>query len=200
MFNISLLNSSVLLFSLLAVLPILIHLFSKKKPIKVIFGSIRFIRESQASKKRKLTLLNIILLVIRILIILLFFFALSRPAIKGLKSKNHSKTAMAIIIDNSYSMDYFSNGTIDLEKAKLAACKLNSYVKKNDLVAIYTRSQKWNDFNSIMYPGKFPDKILESIRIIPETVSLDSLFTKVDYELRNTGYSNRKIFYITDQQ
>lgn len=200
MFHLSLINSSVLVFSLLAILPILIHLFSKKKPFKVVFSSIKFIVESQSSKKRKFNLLNLILLIIRILIILLFFFALSRPALKGLKSKNHSKTAVAIIIDNSYSMNYSKNGSTDLEKAKIVATKLNGFFKKNDLVAVYTRSEKWNNFNSITYSGTFPVKILESIKITPSAENLDALFNKVNLELKDTGYSNRKIFFISDLQ
>ncbi len=200
MLHLSLLNGSVLIFSLLAILPILIHLFSKKKPVKVIFSSIKFIVESQSSQKRKFNLLNLILLIIRTLIIVLFFFALSRPAIKGIKSKKHSKTAVAIIIDNSYSMDYSTNGSTDLEKAKFVASKLNGFLNGKDLVSVYTRSEKWNNFNSVVYSGHFPKKILESIKIIPEAEKLDSLFSKVNFELRNTGYSNRKIFFITDRQ
>jgi len=101
---ISFLNSGILFLSSAIIIPILIYLFAKKKPYKIIFSSIRFIKESQQKQKRKINLKNLLLLLIRLLIILLTILAIARPAVKTSFLKQgdeHPETAIAVIIDNS---------------------------------------------------------------------------------------------------
>ncbi|MBC8416343.1 MAG: BatA domain-containing protein [Candidatus Cloacimonetes bacterium] len=52
MFGISFLNSGILFLTAAIILPVLIYLFARKKPHRIVFSSIRFIKESQ-QKQRK---------------------------------------------------------------------------------------------------------------------------------------------------
>ncbi|MCB9465551.1 MAG: BatA domain-containing protein [Candidatus Eisenbacteria bacterium] len=91
-----------------AALPILIHLFSKKKAQDVPFSSIEYLREISIKKVRRMRLRQFLLLALRVLIIASFALAMSRPIMKGSAgSVTRGTSTVAILLDNSYSMGAF---------------------------------------------------------------------------------------------
>ena len=91
-----------------ALLPILIHLFSKKKAQDVPFSSIEYLREISIKKVRRMRLRQFLLLALRVLIIACFAFAMTRPALEGVGgSLSRGSSTVAILLDNSYSMGAF---------------------------------------------------------------------------------------------
>jgi hypothetical protein len=88
-----------------AALPILIHLFSRRKTREARFPSLEFLHEVSRKKIRRLQLRQFLLLAMRVLIIGFFALALSRPALKsGGGALGRGSSTIAIILDNSYSM------------------------------------------------------------------------------------------------
>jgi hypothetical protein len=83
MFQLSFLNSGLLILATATVLPLLIWLLAKKKPRRIMFSSLRFIRLSKEQKKNRTKLKDILLLIIRMLIILLVVLAAARPLLKS---------------------------------------------------------------------------------------------------------------------
>ncbi len=200
---ISFLNSGILLLSSAIVIPILIYLFAKKKPHKVIFSSIRFIKESQQKQKRKINLKNLLLLLIRILIILFTILAIARPAIKTeflKKGDAHPKTAIAVIIDNSYSMNYLVDTQTDLEKAKQITHQINEMISENDNTILFTLNNNWNDLHSGISIGKLSDKLIDEITISPQVIALKEVLTTAQNKLEETHLPNKEIYLITDMQ
>jgi len=168
MFSFTFLNSGILILTIASVIPILIHLFAKKKPKKIIFSSIKFIKLSQQQQNKKINLKNLILLLLRILIILFTILAISRPALKlpFLKGNtNHPKTAIAIIIDNSYSMDYLVDTKTELEKAKEIVSEISEILSDDDISLIMTMNNDWNKANSYLVYGKPQENIYRNIEI-----------------------------------
>ncbi|MDA3814415.1 MAG: BatA domain-containing protein, partial [Candidatus Cloacimonetes bacterium] len=200
---ISFLNSGILLLSSAILIPILIYLFAKKKPHKVIFSSIRFIKESQQKQKRKINLKNLLLLLIRILIILFVIMAIARPAIKAdfLKEGDaHPKTAIAVIIDNSYSMNYLVDTQTDLEKAKQIAHQINEMISENDNTILFTLNDHWNNLHSGINIGKLSDKLIDEITISPKIIALEDVLKAAEKKLKETHLPNKEIYFITDMQ
>ena len=200
---ISFLNSGILLLSSAILIPILIYLFAKKKPYKVIFSSIRFIKESQQKQKRKINLKNLLLLLIRILIILFTILAIARPAIKTdfLKEGDaHPKTAIAIIIDNSYSMNYLVDTQTDLEKAKQIAHQINEMISENDNTILFTLNNNWNNLHAGINIGKLSDKLLDGITISSQVIALEDILNEAEQKLKETHLPNKEIYLITDMQ
>ena len=200
---ISFLNSSILLLSSVIIIPILIYLFAKKKPTKIIFSSIRFIKESQQKQKRKINLKNLLLLLIRILIILFVILAIARPAIKTdfLKEGDaHPKTAIAVIIDNSYSMNYLVDTKTDLEKAKQIAHQINEMISENDNTVLLTLNDNWNELHAGISIGKLSDKLIDEITISPQILALEEVLQKAELKLKETHLPNKEIYLITDMQ
>lgn len=111
MFGLSLLNSLFLAGLAAAALPILIHLFSKKKAQDVPFSSIEYLREISIKKVRRMRLRQFLLLALRVLIIAGFAFAMTRPALQGGGGAgSRGSSTVALLLDNSYSMSAFDPG------------------------------------------------------------------------------------------
>jgi len=105
------LNPIVLLILAAALLPLLIHLFNRRRIKKLDFSSILFLKSLEKVRLRRLKLRQIILLILRTLIILLVVLAFARPSLKGSLSSvvgSQARTSAVILLDNSYSMGYES--------------------------------------------------------------------------------------------
>ena len=199
----SFLNSGILLTAVTAVLPIIIYLFAKKKPQKVFFSTIRFIKESQRKQKSKINLKNLLLLLIRILIILFTILALARPTIKSnliSKGNIHPKTAVAIIIDNSYSMDYLVDTQTELEKAKNICMQINEILSSDDITVLLTLSDEWNKLYGQLVYGKLDDSNLEKIVVEPIAIPLTEAIELAQEKLHESHIPNQEIYIITDYQ
>ena len=203
MFSLSFLNSGILFLTSAVIIPILIYLFARKKPQKIIFSTIRFIKESQQQQKKKINIKNLLLLIIRMLIILLTILAISRPTLKLPflnKGTLHPKTAIAIIIDNSYSMDYLVDTQTEMDKAKNIAQEINEIITNDDLTLLYTLNKDWNNLNGNLNFGKMPEKLIRNISITPLAQPLTDILSDVTKKLKESHLPNKEIYFITDFQ
>src|SRR6266702_2730631 len=82
-------------------LPILVHLFNRRRPRPLAFGAIEFVLRSQQRRVRRLRLRQILLLALRCLLIAGVALALSRPSLEP-----RGAQATALVIDASLSMRY----------------------------------------------------------------------------------------------
>jgi hypothetical protein len=203
MFQLSFLNSGLLFLAAATVLPLIIWLLAKKKPPQIIFSTIRFIRKTEKEQRSRSQLKNILLLIIRMLIILLCVLAAGRPSlrIKGMKpGKTHPPTAVAIILDTSYSMDYLDNGKSVLEQAKNAVLEINKRLTPQDLVTLVTSDESWNRVNSQLFTGRLPDDLIAQIKTTWVPLSLDKLTEYANQKLKESQFSNREIYLLSDNQ
>jgi len=98
------------LWGLLALaLPILVHLFNRRRPRPLEFGAIEFVLRSQQRRVRRLRLRQILLLALRCLLIAGVALALARPSIepRGAQAAvSRGPQATALVVDASLSMRY----------------------------------------------------------------------------------------------
>jgi hypothetical protein len=94
------------LFGLLAAsIPILIHLFTRRRPREVAFPSLEFLQEVNQSEIRRLKLKQWILLLLRTLAIAAIALAMSRPALRGSAGlTGRAATTIVALVDRSGSM------------------------------------------------------------------------------------------------
>jgi hypothetical protein len=197
----SFLNSGILFLTAAVAVPILIYLFISKKPRRVIFSSIRHIKASQKKQKSKIKLKNLLLLIIRCLIILLTILALARPAIKTPlleRWSRHSQTAVAIILDTSYSMDYLVDTRTELERGKEIIQQINSQLTDRDVAVLLTSDNDWNMLHSSLSYGGINEDILGSIDITAVPLPLDDLLEIASERLVESQVMNREIYVISD--
>ncbi len=125
-------------FGALAV-PIIIHLWQRKRVIKVPFSTLRFLRIVAARTSRSAKIENIFLLLLRCLIFALIILAAARPVVSTdatrLFGGNVPRT-IALVIDQSLSMNYRSGESTRLERAKTQAQAVIDDLKPGDEVAV----------------------------------------------------------------
>ena len=105
---------------LAALIPLLVHLFDRRRPRQVPFGAISFVLRSQKRTASRLKLKRLLLYALRTLILLALPIALARPELTRdgtVASASLGPAATAIVIDGSLSMRW-SDGTTNFERAR----------------------------------------------------------------------------------
>ncbi len=203
MFQLSFLNTGLLIFAAATILPLIIWLLAKKKPRQIIFSTIRFIKQTEKEQKTRTQLKNILLLIIRMLIILLVVLAASRPSLRipNLKpARRHPPTAIAIVLDTSFSMDYTAGSRSALELAKTRINEINSRLTPQDLSVLITSDESWNRMNSQLQSGRISEGLINSVKSTWMPLSMDKMLEFASTKLKESQYSNREIYLITDGQ
>lgn len=195
------LNPALLLGLIASLIPILIHLFNRRKLEKINFSSIAFLKELQKTKIKKIKLKQWILLIIRTLIIALLVLAFSRPAIKSksfVGGNSTAKTTGVFIIDDSPSMkivagqgSYFSIGV------NVAGKILDLYQPGDEVYLIFTsNSKKYFKFNSGVTAFNFlgNERVKNTIGNLPGAIV-------TGMELLNASSNiNKELYVISDLQ
>ena len=104
--------------------PILVHLFNRRRPKPLAFGAIEFVLRSQRQKSRRLRLRQILLLAMRCLLVAGVALALARPTLepKGTAAAvSRGPQATALVIDASLSMRYRRGSQTLFARAKSEA-------------------------------------------------------------------------------
>lgn len=89
-----------------AAMPIIIHLFSRRRGRRVEFSSIEFLREINRKQIKRVKLRQALVLILRIAAVCLLALAMGRPALKGgaFGSSGLASSSECILLDASYSM------------------------------------------------------------------------------------------------
>lgn len=88
-----------------AAIPILIHLFTRRRPREVRFPSLAFLTEVQQSEIRRLKLKQWLLLLLRTLAVACLAMAMARPALRGTAGTGGAAaTTVVVLLDRSGSM------------------------------------------------------------------------------------------------
>ncbi len=103
----SFLNPLILFGLVAAAIPLIIHLFNLRRPRRIDFSSLVFLRELQRSTMRRLRIRQWILLALRTLALASLILAFARPTLRGPLAGvvgSAARTSAAIVLDNSLSM------------------------------------------------------------------------------------------------
>jgi hypothetical protein len=107
--------------TLAALIPLLVHLFDRRRPRPHPFAAISFVLRSQKRTASRLKLRRLILYLLRTLILLAVPIALARPVLESqavAARAARGPAATAIILDTSLSMRFAGGGTQLFERAR----------------------------------------------------------------------------------
>jgi len=113
-----------LLGALAALIPLLIHLFDRRRPRPHPFGAISFVLRSQRRTASRLRLKRLLLYLLRTTILIALPVALARPELKRnaqAATVTRGPAATSIILDASLSMRYADGGTTLFERGRQLA-------------------------------------------------------------------------------
>lgn len=92
-------------------IPILIHLFTRKRPREVRFSSLEFLSEVNRSEIRRIRIKQWLLLLLRTLAVLALALAMSRPVVKASAGgRDGAATTIVALVDRSGSMGALTRG------------------------------------------------------------------------------------------
>ncbi len=187
------LNPAILFGLIAAAVPILLHFLNLRKLKRIEFSSIRFLKELQQTKIRRLKFKRILLMVLRVMIIICVVMAFARPTIKTNIPISESSTEKNIIfiLDNSFSMNDVENSGSLFNLAKSIIKLLSENISGNNKYYIITTTG-----DSLFYKsgnsGKidFPEKITlkETRGNINEALDRAFRITSVDKKFFNEIY------------
>lgn len=143
------LNTAILLGLLGVTLPVLIHLFARQKVKRIVFSTTVFLQQIQSKTMRRLRLRQLILLILRCLIILFLVLVFARPAIRSAMSRSGvSSSALAIIVDQSMSMNRNNLFEKGMARIRSILALLNPQDEVVIIPTLGTQNEEMNDFQS----------------------------------------------------
>ncbi len=213
----SFLNGAFLVALAAAALPILIHLFSRRRAREMPFSQLRFLDEITRRKIRRMRLRQWLLLLMRTLAIALLALALSRPVWHGPgASRQRGSSTVAILIDDSFSMEArLDPGTLlpleanpaalsyptRFEQARRRALEAIDLLEEGDqAVVVFTASPPRVPYEStVRDPALLREEIL---RAGPRATRSDLVgaLERATPVLRAARTLNRELFIVSDFQ
>lgn len=197
------LNSAFLFAALAALLPLIIHMLSRRQVKTVDFSSLLFLKELERRKVRRVRIRQILLLIIRSLIILCAVLALARPTLSGLGSgaASHAKTSVAIVFDTSASMTRRSGDETLLDRARERAREISGLLGDGDEAFLVSAGRPARE---LLPTGTFSMDVLrealDNAEATPAGTDYPSAVARSLALLNESMNLNRELYIVGDMQ
>ncbi|MFZ0389725.1 MAG: BatA domain-containing protein [Calditrichia bacterium] len=201
MFNF--LNPAVLFALAAGLIPLLIHLFNRRKNKQIQFSTIHFLKQMAKKEMRRLRMRQILLLIIRTLIVLLLVLVFARPTLPttGNLLAGRSAAEVVVIIDNSLSLNRLELTGNLLEKVKQRWLNLETVFSPGDRISVVLGVTplrvlaERESYNPALWP-----RVSKEIEPGYLTGNMnDALLTAADI-FRSSDLYNQEIYIISDFQ
>jgi hypothetical protein len=200
--NLTFLNAGFLFAALAALIPLVIHLISRRKVETVDFSSLRFLKELERKRVRRVRLRQILLLIVRGLILLCAALALARPTLRGAQAGGaHARTSVAIVLDESASMSREQDGRPLFADAAAAARGIAGLLSEGDQAFLVTAGVPPR---SVIPGGTFsPDALeraLDGVAVGAAATDYPAALALAHDLLAGARNLNREIYVVGDMQ
>ena len=186
-----------------AAIPILIHLFTRRRPRERPFSSLEFLSEVNQSEIRRLRLKQWLLLVLRTLAVACLALAIARPAVRGaIGPRSTAATSLVVLVDRSGSMGAMSanGGTLAGDARRVVEDLLATLGPSDDFLLVpYDRAPE----------PVTPEPSADVARLRRAAQALEASADVTDHtralelaarSLENTHALNRELFWLSDFQ
>jgi hypothetical protein len=196
----SFLNSTVLFAAAAALIPLIIHLFSRRKVKVVEFSSIRHLKEMQRRQLRRLKIRQLLLLMLRMLIILMVVLAFARPTVREGSIGTHASVAAVILLDNSASMNRFVIDGNLFEVARKRTTELLGTFSQSDQVSLLPLDPSRDAGSDAFTTAAVALEKLSRISPGAARADIQTQLSKATDLLASATSLNREIYIVTDRQ
>ncbi len=197
----SFLNSTVLFAAVAALIPLLIHLFSKRRVKIVEFSSLKHLKAMQKRQVRRLKIRQLLLLILRMLIILTVVLAFARPTTTGGSIGSHASVSAVILFDNSASMNrQVADGNL-FEIARKRTEQLLATFGESDQVALVPLDKVGQgDQLPVFASPAVANERVQRLRAGYGRTDLESGLDAAVTLLQKAANLNKEIYIISDRQ
>jgi hypothetical protein len=182
-----------LLGALGAAIPVLIHLFGRRRARKVLFPSLMLIKAAQRERTSFVRLRQVWLMILRALAILLLSLGLARPTVSWLSVGSDPETQTVLLLDDSLSMRSRVAGRSAFELARRSA---------EDILRAQPRQQT---ASLALATGVLQAVQAPAPTLLPALNALQPSYAAVDLgdvlrQVSGTGRERRHVYLFTDLQ
>ena len=179
-------------------IPIIIHLFSLRRPRVTYFSNVAFLKQIQEKKTHINHLQKRLLLLIRLLALSALIMAFCEPYIASTTIEEKQHKIIGIYVDNSFSMEAENDRGILIEQAKnKARSVLNAHKDKDKFIFISNelqgKHQRIIDANDCL-------KAIDQTQVKPHVLSLASILNRWSSLKQNESSSKADLYLISDFQ
>jgi hypothetical protein len=200
----SFLSPTLLAFTALASVPIIIHLLNRRRFMRVDWAPMKYLKLTIKNNRRRLRVEQLILLAVRTLVILLLIFAVARPVLSstGLGSwlGGQSRTSRILVIDDSLSMGYRVDRRSALDAGKDAIREIARHIGAQDAVTAFTTSAPQDRIIREVHlenPGTLLGEI-EKLKVTDTTSDWPATFKAIDASLAAAAFPHKEVTIVTD--
>lgn len=160
--------------------PIYLHLYHRKTPIRKEFPSLRLIRLSVEFVARRRRMKNLLLLFLRLLVVIFLIMALARPFIGQSASAGASSAtpaAFVVLLDNSMSMGASHQGISLFNTARSRALEILDQMQSGDKATVGLL----NDPGQLLFPQLTWDRdaLKKSLANAPLSMAGTSIYSSL---------------------
>ena len=193
-------GNPIFLWGLLAVpVPILLHLFFKRRKAKVPFSTLQYFQHNKRYLAHRRRLREILLLLVRTLALLFLVLALARMMLQRMPYAFAARSDVVVILDDTLSMDRkLASGESAFELAARKAREILDTLSEGDAAALVFVSGR----QGIDLTRRRPvvQQLIEDSRVTAATGSYSAAFKQAVSVFESGANPNREIFVISDFQ
>lgn len=195
------LNSTFLFAAAAALIPLIIHLFSKRKVKTIEFSSVRHLKAMQKRQVKRLKIKQLLLLLLRMLIILMVVIAFARPTTDSDSFGSHASVTGIFIFDNSASMNRsVADGDLfDLAKQRVE--KISEIFSDDDeLYLLPTASNQQSNLSTKALTPKGFKAALDETDKSSYPSDFESIIEQTKEIVKRSNNIQTEIYLVTDNQ
>jgi hypothetical protein len=186
-------------FALAIIVPILVHLFNFRRPKRILFSNVTFVKEVNKTVLRRVKLKQWLLLLTRILTILALVAAFANPIIKHAGSNvNAGAKSVVVVVDNSYSMSGTDGRGNYLSQAKLLAKEIIENHSLSDEFQVMTTGNL--RLNSVFTSRAQALERIKEIDYRDKTIGYGKLLSNLNDYFSEARNSNSTFYFLSDFQ
>ena len=196
----------------LAVAPLVLHLFDRRRNVAIDWGAMQFLQEASTRRTRSRRLQHWLLLALRVLAVIALVLALARPLVRSEWLAAHDRREVVVVIDNSLSTQQRSQaGTasepgIVFDELLKRAEEIVADLQPGSAVRVLTTSPypAWVTPASLRVNATSSAEILELLHGLRPTQGTSdvpaALLKAVQSNLEDKRLAGRRVLLLTDGQ
>ena len=188
-----------------AAIPLMLHMFQRRKTVVTPFPTLRFLKAAQKRSSSRIKFENFLLWLLRTVLLLMLGLAFALPVLRtttGGSWLTRTRRDVAIVLDASYSMNYELDRGKVWDVCKEASVGVIEGLMSGDRVCVYVAAD--TPVPVIEKPTTEHATVVQAIRALPCLPGSSKLDETVALALRSLeqqdGRREREIYIMTDGQ
>lgn len=184
-----------------AAIPLIVHLFNFRRPRRVEFSSLVFLRELERSTMQRVRIQQWLLLFLRTMAIAFLVLSFAQPTLTGRIAGalgDGASSALAVVVDNSLSMETLERSGERFRTARDAAMRIIEEAGPTDEIFVVSTSDGAASRQPLRKAAA--TEAVAGMQLRPFARSIPSAITEASALLQRSSTGTGDVFVLTDLQ